>query len=217
AAALTRPWTGRAEERVVGSAAKADQERHDREDDPAGVEPRLVVAHPLARRRVVDGDVERADADPAARREDQDLALELEALGANSEAEDGRDRVDAEAALRVAKLDAGGERDPPVREAVPEALDRRDLLRVRDPPRAEDDRVRLCRRLADQPRHLVREVLAVAVEREGMREAGREEPDEPAPERRALAAVLSVAEDLRAGRARDVRGRVARAVVHHED
>src|SRR5262249_23094158 len=62
-----------------------------------------------------------------------------------------------------------------------------------------------------------RQVLAIAVEREGVREAGCEEPDETAPERRALAAVLAVAEDFGARGTRDLRGRVARAVVHDED
>ncbi|HMZ11450.1 MAG TPA: glutathione S-transferase N-terminal domain-containing protein, partial [Plasticicumulans sp.] len=67
----------------------------------------------LAGGRVEDGDLAGLDADAAAGGEDQDLALELVALGLDAEVQGRRDRVDAEAGLRVAELATCGERHPP--------------------------------------------------------------------------------------------------------
>ena len=174
------------------------------------------VADPLGDRRVVDGHRHGADGEPRAHAADQDLRLEGEAVGAAAERERLRERIDAEARLRVFERPAAGDLHPAVRVAVAERADRGDGARLRL-ARPDHQRARLGRRRGEQGRDLVAEVLPVAVEREHVRDAVRAQGLHAEAQCRALAAVRRLAQHVGAGRLRGIGGAVARAVVHDED
>ena len=90
-------------------------------------------------------------------------------------------------------------------------------LRLAHPPRADDEVGLVAHDRLDQPRHLAGIVLAVGIERHDDVDAQPLGDQVAGLERRSLAAVDRVADDVGAEPRRDGRGAVARAVVDDQD
>jgi hypothetical protein len=194
--------------------AAENQPARDHPDDAGGVAPQPEVAR-TARMQVdgVDGHRDRGEA--VARGLDHELAFQRErARGAVRQVDLAEQRrgIGALPGLRVEHAMAGRPRDPEVGEAVGEASRRRHRP-VASHARADRERPRVCRERAQQPRHVVDVVLAVAVHRDDHVGTGGKRGLHAVPQARRLAEVALVT-DERHRHAGERRGRsVGRAVV----
>jgi hypothetical protein len=124
-------------------------------------------------------------------------------------------RIDAKARLAVGEALSGGQADPEIRETVGAVTKARNLA-AQMPARSDHDRLGPLAVRGEQRRDVLGPVLTVAVEGDHRARAERERALHAAPQARALAEILAIAQQLERQALEHRGGRVARAVVDHD-